>query len=308
MGGGGSRPSPPPPPPPPWRAPTPPWRDCDRELNDTRNNYNNQINGLRNQLNNKQNEVNNKQNEINWLYGRAADLQRELEQSKQSDAQHVRELNDWREKYDESQKHVAELEAEIARLNAQIEDLRKRFQNLKQSATVSSETANAAIRSLEKFTPMDSLSESFDTVSGSDTEPMREGLTGLVNDLTTWLNDNNNIMYDSILAQNTTLENQIQDMKNEHTTDDQRTMYQVQQNTLLNRVNTALLILYYALFLVFCYLLFKLYKKKALSNAILAAGFVIVAIYPWVIGSIESFLYFMWRISISVMNGNVFSQ
>jgi peptidoglycan hydrolase CwlO-like protein len=302
MGGGGSRPSPPS----PWRAPTPPWRDCDRELNDTRNNYNNQINDLRNQLNNKQNEVNNKQNEINWLYRRAADLQRELEQSKQSDAQHVRELNDWREKYDESQRHVAELEAEIARLNAQIEDLRKRVQNLKESATVSSDTANAAIRSLEKFTPMDTVSESFE--SESDTEPMREGLTGLVNDLTSWLNTNNNIMYDSILAQNTTLENQIQDMKNEHTTDDQRTVYQLQQNTLLNRINVALLVLYYALFLVFCYLLFKLYKKKALSNAILAAGFVVVAIYPWVIGSIESFLYFMARFAVALAHGNVFGQ
>jgi len=198
MGGGGSRI----PPPAPFR-PQNIFRDCDRELNNLRNDYNNQINNLRNQLNNKQNE-------INWLYGRINDINNELQASRESDKEHIRQLNDWRMKYEDSQKHVAELEAKIKSLEQQIEDLLKRIANLKVSAEVSSNTANAAISNLEKMTNM------------GEEEPLREGVMGMFNDLVEWMNKNNNTMYDAVLAQNTTLDNQLQEMKNRYTTDDQK--------------------------------------------------------------------------------------
>ena len=213
------------PPPAPFR-PQNVFRDCDRELNNMRNDYNNQINNLRNQLNNKQNE-------INWLYGRVNDINNELQASRESDKEHIRQMNDWRMKYEDSQKHVAELEAKIKSLEQQIEDLLKRIANLKVSAEVSSNTANAAIANLEKMTNM------------GEEEPLREGVMGMFNDLVEWMNKNNNTLYDAVLAQNTTLDNQLQEMKNRYTTDDQKTVYQLQQNGILNKVNLWLLISYY---------------------------------------------------------------
>jgi DNA repair exonuclease SbcCD ATPase subunit len=278
MGGGGSRWSPPPPP-----------RNCDAELNNMRNNYNGQLNNLRNQLNNKQNEV-------NWLYGRINDINNELQSSRQSDKEHIRQLNDWRMKYEDSQKNVAELKVQIKSLEQQIEDLLKRIANLKVSAEVSSNTANAAISNLEK---MSNMGPEMDP----EHEPIREGVMGMFNDLVNWMNQNNNTMYDAVLAQNTTLDNQIQEMKNQYTTDDQKTVYQLQQNGILNKVNIWLLITYYALVLVFGYTFYK--TNKTLSVYLVLLVILLAAAYPWVISPVESAAYFVWRLGVAVIHGNV---
>jgi hypothetical protein len=275
MGGGGSR----------WSPPPPPPRNCDAELNNMRNNYNGQLNNLRNQLNNKQNEV-------NWLYGRINDINNELNSSRESDREHIRQLNDWRMKYDESQKNVANLKTQIKSLEQQIEDLLKRIANLKVSAEVSSDTANAAIANLEKMSNM-----------GPENEPIREGVMGMFNDLVAWMNQNNNTMYDAVLAQNTTLDKQIQDMKNQYTTDDQKTVYQLQQNDILNKVNIWLLITYYALVLVFGYTLYK--TNKTLSIYLVVLAILLAAAYPWVISPVESAVYFVWRLGVAVIHGDV---
>ena len=265
--------------------PPPPPRNCDGEINNIRNSYNEQINSLSGQINNLNRQLSQKQNEINGLTN-------ELNLSKNSDKEHIRQLNEWRMKYNDAEKKIAELESEITSLEQQIEDLLRRIDNLKISAEVSTVTANAAINNLEKMTNMKD-------------EPIREGLLTEMNDLVIRMNENNNVLHDAVSAQNDTLDKQIQDMKNQYTTDDQKTAYQLQENVSLNKINISLMLTYYALALVFFYVLYKSYKTT-MSIYLMVFIFILVGIYPWVIGTIESFILFLWNYLSSVIHGNVY--
>ena len=269
--------------PPPFR-PQNVFRDCDRELNNLRNSYNGQINDLKNQISNKQKDVDS-------LYKKVRDISKDLKESQESDKEHIRQLNDWRMKYNDSQKKVADLKKEIKSLETQIEDLLKRMNNLKTSAEVSATTTNALSNSLEQMTNINK-----DTII--------EGATAMDTILNT--QKINNSFYDAVIAQNDTIDNKIQDVNSKYTTDDKKTVYQLQKNTLLMKVNFSLLLVYYGLVIVFMYVFYKKYIN--LSKYVIALVFVLVCAYPWVISMIEAFLYLIGRYFIAIIHGNISTQ
>ena len=101
--------------------------------------------------------------------------------------------------------------------------------------------------------------------------------------------------YTAIQDQNAQLETEIDKYRNEYSTDDQKVNYEQQKIYLLLNANYVLKWVYFVLFLVVAYLLYYTKNYSIYFKSILV---IILAIYPFVIYTVEKktydFFKFLW--------------
>lgn len=112
--------------------------------------------------------------------------------------------------------------------------------------------------------------------------------------------------YDIINDQNITLESTIQNMNALYSTDDQKSLYQSEQNSTLNTAIYVLYFIYFALLIVIAFILvFNLPETDIYIRGAIMAAFIL---YPFLIGYIEIILYISWTYAYSILNGNVYTN
>jgi hypothetical protein len=140
-----------------------------------------------------------------------------------------------------------------------------------------------------------SIKEHFSTIEGL-TPAESEAVVEITGNL-----DKN--FYNSIVNQNKQLDAEIQNYKNNYSTDDQKVFYQSQQVDYLNLFNSYLFIIYYALFLVLCYFL---YYSKTLSKYMRIGMVILILLYPFIIMTVEKNIFVVLMYIFAVINGNAY--
>jgi chromosome segregation ATPase len=136
------------------------------------------------------------------------------------------------------------------------------------------------------------------------TETFQEGV-GLTDDqqktIYNTMNKNDIKYYNTIVDENSKLDTEIQKIKNNYSTDDQKVNYQNQQ---LYRVNNAIFYMSMFYFTLLAILIYYLYYNKNVSFyiklAIIAGGL----IYPYIILPFERFLLYLGKYILSFIKGN----
>lgn len=110
--------------------------------------------------------------------------------------------------------------------------------------------------------------------------------------------------YDSVKGQNIELEKKKIILQDTYSTDHQRVVYQSEQSTNLDTINSALFYAYFAFFAVVVYIL-----GFVMQGSLYFRGFLLIlfAIYPFVIQPVEYFLFDVFKFMSSIFNGNVYT-
>jgi hypothetical protein len=191
---------------------------------------------------------------------------------------------------------------QIQNINKKNENLKKDKKNIEAQLKLKTEEYNKLLNDYniqlkDKQGAMDYLSikEHFSTIEG-----LSELEKSAVKELTGNLDKN---FYNSIVNQNKQLDAEIQNYKNNYSTDDQKVFYQSQQVDYLNLFNSYLFIIYYALFLVLCYFL---YYSKTLSKYMRIGMVILITLYPFIIMTIEKNIFVVLMYIFAVINGNAY--
>jgi hypothetical protein len=192
----------------------------------------------------------------------------------------------------------------IQNINKRFDDLNKEKKNIEGQLKIKNEQYNKLLNDYniqlkDKQGTMDylTINEHFSTIEGLTTSE-----TEAVVKLTGNLDQN---YYNSIVNQNNQLDVEIQQYKNNYSTDDQKVFYQSQQVDYLNLFNSYLFIIYYAFLIIFCYFL---YYSKTLS-AYMRIGIVLLLIlYPFFIMMIEKNIYNTVMYIFSIINGIAYTK
>jgi len=107
--------------------------------------------------------------------------------------------------------------------------------------------------------------------------------------------------YNTIVDENSKLDTEIQKIKNNYSTDDQKVNYQNQQ---LYRVNNAIFYMSMFYFTLLAILIYYLYYNKNVSFYIKLAIIAGVLIYPYIILPFERFLLYLGKYILSFIKGN----
>jgi hypothetical protein len=182
------------------------------------------------------------------------------------------------------------------------ENLKKDKKNIEAQLKLKTEEYNKLLNDYniqlkDKQGAMDYLSikEHFSTIEGL-TPAESEAVVEITGNL-----DKN--FYNSIVNQNKQLDAEIQNYKNNYSTDDQKVFYQSQQVDYLNLFNSYLFIIYYALFLVLCYFL---YYSKTLSKYMRIGMVILITLYPFIIMTVEKNIFVVLMYIFAVINGNAY--
>ena len=110
--------------------------------------------------------------------------------------------------------------------------------------------------------------------------------------------DMNTTYYNDIREQNKTLYNTLQDVKNELTTYDQKTINEVNNESTYEMMRKGLLYLYYILSII---LFYYLYSKQYVANKyVFILLIALVILYPYYILNVEKYIYstfaFLWAL------------
>jgi chromosome segregation ATPase len=136
------------------------------------------------------------------------------------------------------------------------------------------------------------------------TETFQEGV-GLTDDqqktIYNTINKNDIKYYNTIVDENSKLDTEIQKIKNNYSTDDQKVNYQNQQ---LYRVNNAIFYMSMFYFTLLAILIYYLYYNKNVSFYIKLAIIAGVLIYPYIILPFERFLLYLGKYILSFIKGN----
>ena len=107
--------------------------------------------------------------------------------------------------------------------------------------------------------------------------------------------------YNTIVDENSKLDTEIQKLKNNYSTDDQKVNYQNQQLYIVNNAIFYMSMFYFTLFAI---LLYYLYYNKTVSFYIKLAILAGVLIYPYIILPFERFLLYLGNYILSFIKGN----
>jgi hypothetical protein len=191
---------------------------------------------------------------------------------------------------------------QIQNINKKNENLKKDKKNIEAQLKLKTEEYNKLLNDYniqlkDKQGAMDYLSikEHFSTIEGL-TPAESEAVVEITGNL-----DKN--FYNSIVNQNKQLDAEIQNYKNNYSTDDQKVFYQSQQVDYLNLFNSYLFIIYYALFLVLCYFL---YYSKTLSKYMRIGMVILILLYPFIIMTVEKNIFVVLMYIFAVINGNAY--
>jgi hypothetical protein len=191
---------------------------------------------------------------------------------------------------------------QIQNINKKNENLKKDKKNIEAQLKLKTEEYNKLLNDYniqlkDKQGAMDYLSikEHFSTIEGL-TPAESEAVVEITGNL-----DKN--FYNSIVNQNKQLDAEIQNYKNNYSTDDQKVFYQSQQVDYLNLFNSYLFIIYYALFLVLCYFL---YYSKTLSKYMRIGMVILITLYPFIIMTVEKNIFVVLMYIFAVINGNAY--
>lgn len=109
--------------------------------------------------------------------------------------------------------------------------------------------------------------------------------------------------YTSVKNENNLIKQQIQENKNNYSTDNRLFDYQTNNLTYLKSINFIIFIIYYCIFIFFLYLMvFK--KTSDIQYKILLS--IMFLLYPFIIKPIEEFIYFVFVFFVSTLFGNVY--
>ena len=110
--------------------------------------------------------------------------------------------------------------------------------------------------------------------------------------------------YDSVKGKNAELEKKKIILQDTYSTDHQRVVYQSEQSTNLDTINSALFYAYFAFFAVVVYIL-----GFVMQGSLYFRGFLLIlfAIYPFVIKHMEYVLFDVFKFTSSIFNGNVYT-
>jgi uncharacterized protein (DUF3084 family) len=118
---------------------------------------------------------------------------------------------------------------------------------------------------------------------------VKEGLTAQESTaINTELKNIDRISYTAVLDQNSQLSSEIEKYRNEYSTDDQKINYEEQTIYLLLKANHFLKWIYFFFCIIFLYLLYYTSKYSIYFKIVL---FIIIAIYPFVIYTLEKKCY-----------------
>lgn len=114
------------------------------------------------------------------------------------------------------------------------------------------------------------------------------------------------IAFTTIKKQNTLIENKINNLKENYSTDNQKVRYQAEKIISTRGMNFILYILYFVLFFVLLFVF--IFKNTTLS--FYPKIYIILAffLYPFLIDPLEQFLIFLWKYIFAMINGNVYTS
>jgi hypothetical protein len=186
--------------------------------------------------------------------------------------------------------------------NKHLQNIKKKCKNTTTQLKLKTEEYNKLLNDYniqlkDKQGAMDylTINEHFSTIEG-----LTDSETSAVKQLTGNLDKN---FYNSIVNQNKQLDAEIQNYKNNYSTDDQKVFYQSQQVDYLNLFNSYLFIIYYALFLVLCYFL---YYSKTLSKYMRIGMVILILLYPFIIMTVEKNIFVVLMYIFAIINGNAY--
>ena len=111
--------------------------------------------------------------------------------------------------------------------------------------------------------------------------------------------------YNSIVNQNEQLDTEIQNYKNNYSTDDQKVFYQSQQVNYLNVWNNYLFIIYYVFLIILCYFL---YYSNSLLNYMKIGIVLLCVLYPYIIIPVETKTFNFFNYLFSIINGIAYTK
>jgi chromosome segregation ATPase len=225
--------------------------------------------------------------------------QRERERNKKEECE--RNLNSLNTKYNELKTKYDTLDKNYNSLNknygkcvsdyktiqSNYNTLNTNFNNLNSSYNVQASNNQGLLDSLR-------ITESFqEGVGGISAEEQETVYDTLIKDDIKY--------YNTIVDENSKLDTEIQKIKNNYSTDDQKVNYQNQQ---LYMVNNAIFYMSMFYFTLLAILIYYLYYNKNVSFYIKLAMIVGVLIYPYIILPFERFLLYLGKYILSFIKGN----
>jgi uncharacterized protein YdcH (DUF465 family) len=192
----------------------------------------------------------------------------------------------------------------IQNINTKFDDLNREKKNIEGQLKIKNEQYNKLLNDYnvqlkDKQGVMDylTINEHFSTI---------EGLTPAEIDAVVKLTGNlDKNFYNSIVNQNNQLDTEIQQYKNNYSTDDQKVFYQSQQVDYLNIFNSYLFIIYYAFLIIFCYFL---YYSNTMSKYMKIGILLLLILYPFSIMMIEKNIYNTIMYIFSFINGIAYAN
>ena len=212
------------------------------------------------------------------------------------------DFNNFRNDYNNIKNDYNNIKNNYTNIMEQQEQLKKKNKSIETELKLKNEQYNKLLNDYniqlkDKKASMDYLTikEHFSTIEGlspAETEAVVE-----INSNLDWN------FYNSIVNQNKQLDTEIQNYKNNYSTDDQKVFYQSQQVDYLNLFNSYLFIIYYALLVVLCYFL---YYSKTLSKYMRIGMVILITLYPFIIMTIEKNIFVILMYIFAVINGNAY--
>ena len=130
------------------------------------------------------------------------------------------------------------------------------------------------------------------TISGVDTETIQSWKAqGLIpaNSGDKFAGKPNEILYNQLISENTRIQQYIQLLKSQKTTDTQRFQYQSSTSDTLSMVYNGLFIVYFIGLFILCYILFI--KNQAYSKGFKVGIILLFLVYPFIIYPLERWIY-----------------
>jgi len=183
--------------------------------------------------------------------------------------------------------------AEITRLNYKINDISNTNQFLKDKM-YGSKKQPGFLNILTKK----SQSEHFSNINNREGMNLIEGIDATQTDSNNVINENKLL---NVINENKLLESQIQQNQNNYTTDDTQVFYKTQQYYRQQNLNFILFIIFYSLILGLAVYLFIFNNTINVYLKIFIT--ILLAIYPFIIESIEFFVYFIFYYVYALING-----
>ena len=212
------------------------------------------------------------------------------------------DFNNFRNDYNNIKNDYNNIKNNYTNIMEQQEQLKKKNKSIETELKLKNEQYNKLLNDYniqlkDKKASMDYLTikEHFSTIEGlspAETEAVVE-----INSNLDWN------FYNSIVNQNKQLDTEIQNYKNNYSTDDQKVFYQSQQVDYLNLFNSYLFIIYYSLLVVLCYFL---YYSKTLSKYMRIGMVILITLYPFIIMTIEKNIFVILMYIFAVINGNAY--